>query len=1162
MIRLVRFFVKHYVFAISIFLAILFFGITTGLRLGVDLLPEFEIPIVAVSTTYPGAGSEATAEQLSEPIEDALATIPGITDITSFSGEGYSFVIAQFTFDTGVDQAAIDVKQRLDAIQGSLPDDASLPAVQKFDPADEPILRVALTAPGVELGELQRYAETQLEQRLQQVAGVADVAVVGPVQREVQVLLDPSLLQRYGLTPAQVAGAIGASSLTVPAGDLTIGAERLQLSVRAAPATAEDVARLHVDPVRGLRVSDVAVVRDASAEAASFVRLNGESAVMLEVRKASGANSVNTARGVRRALAGTDLPDGYAATIVGDTAVFVEDSVFDTMAETGLAVLAVALVVLLFMGRLGSTFSVVLAIPITLTGAVIVFGLLGFTFNTVTLLAVTVAVGLVVDDSIVIAENIERHRLLGATRLEAVFRGVGEVAVPVLTATLSLLAVFLPIAFLPGIIGQFFSQFGLSLAATIAVSYLEAMFFLTVRLAYMPNPLPPTWGDAWGAARSLPRHFRRALARLGRPWTWAGLVALAVAVPYATLLGLELPAGFPQGGAWPAGLPVPPGVSPLAFALLAGGALLALPLLVLVTLPLLTYTVRLLGTAVGAVLRQLFEWTDGTVKALREGYARVLAALLPHSTVVLVVAGLLVASIGVILPRIQFNFISPLDTGVISVSVEMPPGTSLHRTNTVTGLLEAELAARPEIRTVQSTVGGGGGLLGAGDPRRASITAELVDSSARADSFRLADELRAHLQPLVARAYPEAKVEVSSSDGGVVPVETSLSLTLTSTDRDLLRERDALARDVMAGFPYLRNVTSSLEGSVPERVFEPDPEALSGTGLTIAEVATTLRAYNVGASAGNMRESGTEVPIVVKLDPRAVTDEQSLLSLPIYAPALQTYLPLGQLGEFRLQVAPTSIDRSNQAYVATLGAELGEGAPGQFQVRQEVEAALAAAGVTDEQVWVGTGVGPDLLGDLVTFGPIAFALALLLNYLVIASQFNSFKYPLYLLLTVPLALVGAFWLFYLTGSALDVISVLGVVILIGLVTKNSILLLDVVVSQPEPGEKLADALVRAGRLRLRPILMTALTVVIISLPLLLGLGEGSEFRRPLGLVILGGVLSSTLLTLVVVPAAFYRFERDRYDAGPPNAPTAPREGGEVAPVRSPREPTLAVPPSR
>jgi HAE1 family hydrophobic/amphiphilic exporter-1 len=359
----------------------------------------------------------------------------------------------------------------------------------------------------------------------------------------------------------------------------------------------------------------------------------------------------------------------------------------------------------------------------------------------------------------------------------------------------------------------------------------------------------------------------------------------------------------------------------------------------------------------------------------------------------------------------------------------------------------------------------------------------------------------------------------------------------------------------MRDSPWLRNVASSLEGAVTERVFDLDRTALAGTGLTAAEIGATLRAYNVGTRAGDLDAGGEDVSIVVRADPRFVADEQTLLSLPVFAPALRSWLPLSELGAFRVQAGPVSIDRANQAYVSTLTADLVAGSPGQFQVRSEIEEAFAEAGVTGDGVTVGTGVGPDLLGDLVFYGPIAFVLALVLNFLVIASQFNSFTYPLYLLLPVPLALVGALWLFFLTGTALDVISVLGVVILIGLVTKNAILLLDVVVAGLEEDETLERALVRAGRLRLRPILMTALTVVIISVPLLLGLGEGSEFRQPLGMVIVGGVVSSTFLTLFVVPAAFYRFERGRFateadrsetGAHAPRrveAPHAPTEGG-------------------
>ncbi len=1138
--RLVAFFVERWVFALAIFLAVTFFGLTAATRIGVDLLPEFEFPIVAVNVSYPGAGAAETAQQLAEPIEDAIATIAGVTDITSFSGEGFSFVVVQFEFGTSVDQAAIDVKQQVDAIAPTLPDDASDPVIQKFDPNDQPILNLAVIAPGADLLEVQREARDRLEAPLQQVTGVAAVTTIGPVERQIQVLLDPPRLQALGLSPNGVAGAIRAASATLPAGSITVGGERILLSVRSEPTSAAEVADLFVDPARGLRVRDVATVRDTLADAERFVRLNGEPAVLLEVRKASGANSVSTARALRAELATIELPEGYEVRTVADTTVFIENSVSDTIRETGLAVLAVAFIVLLFVGRLGSTFSVILAIPITLTGAVMLFGVLGFTFNTVTLLAITVAVGLVVDDSIVIAENIERQRALGYGLKEAVYRGTAEVGVAVLTATLSLLAVFVPIAFLPGVIGQFFSQFGLSLAATIVVSYLEAMFFLTVRLAYLPNPLPPTWraiGPAFVAVGAdLAWTLRQ--PRRARYWAFALLAAVAAFVAFERgLLG-------GAAAAWSTA------------ALAAGVTFAALAVGLAPALGLLRYVGRLAFTIVGAVLRALHEATDALVARMREGYAGALGWVLDRSTAALVVAALLVGSLAVIGPRISFNFVSPVDAGQVAVRFELPPGTPLDRTDTVVALAESLVIAHPDVRNVVATVGAGG-TFGNADAVRATLQLELDRESGRS-SFEVADELRPQIQRAIA-AFPEARLTVGSDDGGAVPVETGLDLTLMSTDRDLLEVRDRAARDLLAENPWLRDVQSSLEGSVAERVFEISSAALSGTGLTTSDIALTLRAYNVGVSAGDLREDGEETPIVVKVDPRAVADEQTLLSLPIFAPALNSYLPLGVLGSFELRAAPVSIDRANQAYVATISADLVEGAPGQFQVRSQAEAAFAAAGITDDLVEVTAGIGPDLLGDLVFYGPIAFVLALLLNYLVIASQFNSLRYPLYLLLTVPLALVGAVWLFFLTNSPLDVISVLGVVILIGLVTKNAILLLDVVVGRLGEGESLRDALVRAGRLRLRPILMTALTVVIISVPLLLGVGEGNEFRRPLGLVILGGVVSSTFLTLFVVPAAFYRFERKRYARVASEAQAHADDHPDAAPADDPRDDAHRLP---
>lgn len=1106
--RLIRFFVDNYVLTFSVFGALMLFGVVSSLRLGVDLLPEIEIPIVAVSTTYQGAGPEEIARGIAEPIEGQLSTLPGINSVSSISSEGFGIVIAQFNAGVDINEAAIDVSGRVNAVAPLLPEGAGTPAVQKFDPADEPILSVAVAAPGEALSAVQAFAEDELQPALRRVEGVADVSVVGPATREIQVLLNPAQLAAYGLSPGAVTGAIAASAVDVSAGNLTVGDTRLLLAGRATPESLSALEAIRVDSAQGVRVGDVATVRDGAQEVSTYARLNGEPVVLLQVRKLAGSNTVATAENLRGTLEDFALPPGYRAEVVGDSSVFIASSVEDTLHEMVIAALAVSLIVLLFTGRLGSVLAVVLAIPVSVAGTLIVFGLLGFSFNIITLLAITVAIGLVVDDAIVVAENIDRYRESGLSRREAVLKGASEVATAVLAATLSLLAVFLPISFLPGVVGQFFSQFGITLAAAIAFSYLEAMFFLTVRLALSPDPFPPGWRELGGATRLFQADAGWSAGLLRRVGFWL-LLAAAGGVLYW------------QGG---------------TVALL--GLLVALPLLFV-----LRYVGRLLLFTLGALLLSLHRATNTAVGWGRRAYVGSLRFLLDRAWVVLLLAAALFGSLFFIFPRIGFNFQPPDDSGIIGATLTLPTGTSLAQTNAVASRVERFLLADPEVETVQVTVGSGD-ILGGSSAERASFTVQLVPKAERALSttetiVALERELQAPL-----RGFPEAELSLSNAGAGGPPGGSGYTLNLASNDLELLRERAERALAVLRETEGLRNADSDLSATTDERVFRVNPAALDGTGLTVSDVFNTLVAYNVGNEAGRLRGGGDEVPIRVRADPLLLTDEGSLLGLPILAPALGSALPLGQLGGFETRAAPASISRTNQAYNAALTAEL---LPGESlsQVQASVNARLEAEGVLDNRVVQQQGANFDLLGDLLFYAPIAFGLALLLNYLAIGSQFNSFKYPLYLLLTVPLALVGAIWLFYLTGTSLDIISVLGVIMLVGLVTKNAILLLDVALARAGSGVTLKEALLEAAGVRFRPILMTTSTVVVISLPLLLGLGEGAEFRYPLGLVILGGVMTSALLTFYVVPAAFYQFERKGYDKD------APQEGARASVVVAP-----------
>lgn len=1134
MTNLIGFFVKRFVFSISIFTTIVFFGLVSSVGVGVDLLPNFELSFVTVNTSYPGAGSAEVAKQISEPLEDALATLPGINSLSSISFEGLSVVFVEFAASVDADQAAVDVSQRVNAVVGTLPSDANAPSIQKLDPNDEPILNVAISATGRDIIEIQNYAEDVLEPELQKVIGVGDVSVVGPIEREIQVLLEPNKLQLYDLSPQQIAGAISATSAELPLGSLTVGGERILFAGRNKPTNIQDVETMLIDPNRGLRVQDVAVVRDSSADINAYTRLNGKPIILLSVQKQSGSNSVATSQNVRAALNRLELPEGYETSIIADTTPFITQTVQDTQGELVRAVFIVALIVLLFIGRVGSTISVILAIPISFAGALIIFGLFGFTFNIVTLLAVTVAVGLVVDDSIVIAESIDRYRELGYERFEAVQKGAGEVSVAVLASTLSLLAVFLPISFLPGILGQFFREFGLTLTATIVASYLEALFFLTVRLAYLPNPELPSWREAIKTPGKIVADLRWMGLMLRKRWLqiFAGLLGVVG--------GLAFIANFPtileriQTANESFSL-----TDPIQAAVRFGGGLVLMPILGFVfafvlalVFMLVRYLSRFLSYTVGAILRPPFLLMDAFVTWLREAYGRALNGALTRANWVLGFAFLLFLSVFAIAPQLGFSFAPGSDSAQAEVIINLPSGTNLATTNELASRVEDVLIGRPEIVALQASVGINSSDVGnISSSGRVEFFIELVSKSNRDKSdvelgFEYADEARRVLAD-----YPEAVISGGAVQNAGPPETADYAITLASGDLDLLKERDTLARLALENISYLGNIDSDLDTSVSERIFEIDSNRLVGTGLTVNDVFTTLRAYNVGIEATKLRDEGNEYPVQVKINRSAVRDEQALLSLPISSPFLGSSIPLGELGRFVIVEAPTSISRTDQTYTTEVRADVLPGAPAISQIRDELRTVLEEAGAIDDRVTEGQGTGLDLTGDLIVYTPIAFGLALILNYLVIASQFNSFIFPIYLLLTVPLALVGALWLFFLSGTALDVNSILGIVILTGLVTKNAILLLDVVINkeQQNENESLKEMLVRAGKLRLRPILMTTSTLVAISVPLLLGVGEGSEFRRPLGLVIFGGVTASALLTLFVIPAAFYRFERKNFE---------------------------------
>jgi hydrophobic/amphiphilic exporter-1 (mainly G- bacteria), HAE1 family len=1076
----IEFMLKRYVLAIGMFVAVVLFGVVAVPGLGVNLYPTLSIPVLAITTTYPGGTPLDMDRRVSKIIEDNISTLAGVTDISSTSGAGFSQVIINFRNGTNIDSAANELAGRVSSLRGELPSAANAPVIEKFDLGATPVLQIAVSSPKG-LQAARTWADKNLKPVLERVSGVSAVQVLGAPKREVQVRLEPSKLESYGLSAAQISAAIQTQSLELPAGTLDSNGRRVGITTRNIPQSVQEIEAIQIDATRGLRVLDVASVRDSESKLESYSRVNGQAVVLLSIRKTSVSNTVSVVRDSRAALASVAIPTGFTITTVGDGASYIQHSVDDTVKEGILVAVAVAIICLMALGKVNTAFAVILAIPISLAAAPLLFSIMGFSLNIITLLALIVAMGIVVDDSIVVAENVERYIHMGYSRTEAVLKGASEIFSAVSAATWSLLAVLLPISFLPGIVGQFFREFALGLAAAIFFSWLEAIFFLTVRMAYTPDPEPKSWRGAFATLLEAQASTTWTVSILKNWLGWLGAVAVAI--------GLFL-------------------VSPWA----ALGVLLY-PVLLWILHHVLVFVFNLFVTLSNA----MFTATNSVLEWLRVGYERSLRVALRFSPVILVLAVLFLVSGGMAFGLVPFTFQSASDNSIATLQLNLPPGTNLETTNALTRRLERFAAAQPEVKSTTTTV----------NSDNASLNLELIPPKERQNLFALVQGWREEVKILFAK-NPEAEVRVLAGEEG--STGTGTTIILNAQSQELLESRHTDVLKAIRADPRVASSRSSLGTSAPERVFIPNSIQLERTGLSNADVANALRESLEGGKAGDMRDqSGESIPIQVGLRSETITDTQALLGLPIFAPSLGSSLPIGELGTFELREAPTTISRNNKAYSARISVNF-KSTDAASTFTADLEQNLKTKKVLDDQVRFGSGdTGSDtaLTGDLVRFAPIAIGLALILNYLVLGAQFNSFRYPIYLLTPVPLAIVGGVWALVLFGIGFDVIGVLGMVVLIGLSTKNAILLLDFVVERTKT-MNLAEALISSGGLRLRPIIMTTLTVIVISIPLIIGSGEGAELRRGLGTIIFGGLLTTTILTLYVVPALFYLLENKRF----------------------------------
>jgi HAE1 family hydrophobic/amphiphilic exporter-1 len=1084
----VRFSVTRYVLAIGIFVAIVAFGLVSAAGLGVDLLPAVNVPSVNVSVSYPGANPSVIDQQITQVIENAVSTLSGITDLNSTSSLGSGRVSVSFGTEANRDVVLNQVASLVNAAARRLPSGAATPVVRSFDANAQPIIQFGISGNGASLVDVADYVNNSLVKALLVVDGVANVSVDGAPSRQFQVLLDPNRLKYYGLAPAQVVTAVTQAAVNQPIGTITTQGNSLTYSTMNVPEGLDQLRRILVDSARGITVGDLATVRDATVKS-SYARIDGQPVVLVSVQRTTDSNSVAVVDGVKRVLAKTALPDGWTVKYSLDSTGPIRASVDNTFRELLMTLVVVAIIVLLFLGKPNTAFSVILAVPIALSAAPILYRLAGFSFNLVSLLALVTAIGIVVDDSIVVAENVERYRGMGLPLKEAVLKGASEVFSAVVAASLSLLSVLLPVSFIGGFVGRYLMQFSLGLAVAVLFSLLEAVLFLTVRLAYTPEGSDLDWKDFTGSFGRFKAAFRWGLSAWKKgPGIVAALALAAVLVWLKRYLLLP--------------------------------ALLAFPL----ALGVANYLVFILLSFLEALTGTLHGWTEAVVRRIQEAYARSLAGILRRSAIVLALTGAILGVTAILIwPHIPFNFIPQSDSGTLSANLRFPPNTSQGLVNEAASRVEAFLMRQPEVLSVQAVISS-----------NASIDVTLVPVQKRRTVYVLSQDYRRSIQALL-KDRPEARVSVGTGGGGFgggFGAGSSLQLSIVSANYGTLVSRNAAIIAAMQENPYVVDVTSSLSDTRLENDFRPDPARLKGTGITPQAIANALQTYASGSQASSVVTGGLSYPIFVKLDPIALTNGENLLDLPIYSASLQTSLQMGQLGSFVLTEAPSSISRYNRQYTGSFTLNLQPGAPTALELQASIQSDLAKRGLLDGGLSVSAGSRfgiAALSSELAKTGPLVFLLAFGLAYLVMAAQFNSWRYPIYLLLPVPLALVGALILVWAIGGGLDIFGVMGMIMLIGLSAKNAILYLDFVVERIGK-MPLEDALIEAARLRFRPIVMTTLTVLVISFPLIFSAGQGAEFGQRMGIVMFGGIVFSAVLTFFVVPAAFYLFERKRVAA--------------------------------
>lgn len=997
---------------VMIFGSLALIGLFSFSRLKLDLMPTLELPIVAVITSYQGAGPEAVEQLVTRPIEDAMASVQGVEEITSTSSQGTSLVMVKFAWGSAMDIAEQDVRKNLEVFADeALPEDAGNPLIFAFDPSMQPVMFLSVNAPGTP-DKVRQLADDEIVPYLSRIDGVAAAEVMGGVEREIQVRARPAWLEAYGVPVTQLLGALGAANVLIPGGNIDQGELDLNISTNAQFTNVDQIGDVVVG-MRGatpIRVRDVADVVDTFEEPTHIVRANGAPAVMIAVRKQSDANTVQVVEKARKALAdlGERLPEGVELVPLFDQGEPITNSIANLSSSALMALLLTALVLLAFLRSWRTSGIVLVSIPIAMLVTFTTMDSLDVTLNIISMAGLALAVGMLVDNAIVVLENIFKKLEQGLPPKEAAIEGTREMTMPIIASTLTTVAVFAPVLFVPGLAGQLFRDMSLTICISLAASLLVAL-------------------------------------------TLVPLIA-------SLILGRRAP------------------------------------------------------TAIERVIGVLTAWLD----PLSERYARLLGVALRYKKLTLLAAfGFFVFTMG-LGGLLQADFLPKNDFGSVELSFEAAPGTSVSATSEIVDEIERIIReVEPGVQVINAEYGAAEGF-GAIFGTTSSSGTIRVRLPPRTQRTRTQEEIERALRE---RFDGIPGVEVKAFDGGAAIMGGGggdIAVKVFADDLEVLRSYGHALKQAIEKVEGAADVSFSLEDGRPELSVELDREQIRQLGLQPATVAQTVSTYFMGTTATLFRDGGEEYRVVVRAPREVREDINKLRNLPIMTPA-GLAVPLATVADVRPALGPTSIARENQRRLGTIGMKADGVALGTLVER--VNAAIASVERPSSVTLAVGGTAEDLQESFQAL-MVAFLVSILLVYMVMASQFESLLEPFVILGAIPFALSGVVLGLLLTGTTLQVTALIGVILLVGVVVNNGIVLLDVLKHRREEGKDLVEAAMEAGRNRLRPILMTTATTVLGMVPLTLGTGDGGETWAPMARAVVGGLTLSTVLTLVVVPAAY------------------------------------------